>query len=526
MKVAKIITSIVVLLFLMGSCKKGFLDVVPKDTLTDATFWKTEKDADLALTGAYRLWETHRNVMWLDLMTDNGFSQFPHDNVQVMGNGQLNASSFGINYFDFTQIRKYNNFLEKIETVKMDENKKKRYKAEIRFLRAYDFFKKVEFYGDVPLVTTTIADPFEAKLARNPKGEVVAFILKELGEIAPILPVMNMKESKGHITRGSALALKARMELYEKMYKEAMEDAKTVMDMNVYELYPNYVQQFLVDNESNNKESILELIQIKDFYRNDIWLRMLPATEGGYSSITAVQSMVDTYEMANGKTIDDASSGYDPDKPFVNRDPRLAMTILHPGARFNGRYFNPLDPSSSDYHQNPAGPRSGYNVLKYLKVVPSSLLFNSDNNIIIIRLAEILLTYAEAAIEANLITNEVYDAIDKVRQRAGMPKVDKSVYDTQAKLRELIRRERRVELSFEGLRHWDIKRWDIGQEVMNGPLYGSREGSVNTQTGLVTWGNKRIKLEDRVFYPERKYLLPIPQAELDANPNIIQNPGY
>jgi len=163
---------------------------------------------------------------------------------------------------------------------------------------------------------------------------------------------------------------------------------------------------------------------------------------------------------------------------------------------------------------------------KYAKIVPSSLLMNSDVNIIAIRLAEVLLTYAEAAIEANQITDEVYNAIDKVRQRAGMPKVNREEYNSQAKMRELIRRERRVELAFEGLRYYDIKRWDIGNEVMNGPLYGSRLGSVNAQTGNVTWAADRIKLEDRMFNAARNYLLPIPQTELDANPNIKQNPGY
>ena len=159
-------------------------------------------------------------------------------------------------------------------------------------------------------------------------------------------------------------------------------------------------------------------------------------------------------------------------------------------------------------------------------LVPASLLQNGGANVMVIRLAEVLLTFAEAAIEANQITDEVYNAIDRVRERAGMPKVDRMVYNSQTKLRELIRRERRVELAFEGLRYWDIKRWDTGAQTLNGPLYGSKEGSVNPQTGTVAWSNTRIKLEDRIFHPERNYLLPIPQAELDANPNIKQNAGY
>lgn len=526
MKTLKKIIAATFFLFFLNACNKDFLNVTPKDQLTDESFWKTEKDADMGLTALYNNWESWFNILWWDLMTDNGYSQFPWDNVQVIGNGQVNASNRGRQYFDYNQIRKCNKFLEKIDLIKMDASKKERYKAEVRFLRAYDYFRKVEFYGDVPLVTKVIEDPLDAKLAANPKSEVVDFILKELGEIASVLPVQNMRESNQHVTSGSALALKARLELYEKKYADAMADAKKVMDMGVYELYPDYKGLFLVDNENSDKESILEISYIQNLYPNSIWQHVTPAKEGGWSSISAVQKLVDAYEMADGKTIDDPSSGYDPNMPFVNRDPRLAMTILYPGAWFDGRYFNSLDASSPDYNKVAAAPRSGYNVMKYLKVVPGDLFTNGDENVIVIRLAEILLTYAESAIELNQITDEAYNAIDRVRQRAGMPKVDRSVYNTQTKLRELVRRERRVELAFEGLRYWDIKRWDIGSDALSGPLYGCREGSVNDQTGTVTWSASRIKLEDKIFYPERNYLLPIPQSELDANPNIKQNPGY
>ena len=109
--------------------------------------------------------------------------------------------------------------------------------------------------------------------------------------------------------------------------------------------------------------------------------------------------------------------------------------------------------------------------------------------------------------------------INKIRTRAGL-------ISATSLTKELVRRERRVELAFEGLRYFDIKRWDLGPAVMNGPYYGSRKGSVDPQTGKVTWENEYILVENRTFYPARKYLLPIPQSELDVNPNMSQNPGY
>lgn len=513
---------------LFASCGEKFLGVSPTDKLSDMTFWKTEKDADMALAGVYNKWEEVNNVLWWDLMTDNGFSQYAWDNVQVIGNGQANASNFGKDYFNYTLIRKYNQFIEKLPQIEMEAAKKERYLAEARFLRAYDYFRKVQFYGDVPLVTEVIGNPEDAKIGKTPRAEVVSFILSELDAVSKILPVQNMRQSGGHVTSGAALALKARLELYEGKYADAMADAKKVIEMaksGIYQLFPDYYGLFQVENENSNYESILEIQYIKDTYANNLWQNILPSKEGGWSSISAVQSIVDAYEMKDGKTISE-SALYNTEKPFDNRDPRLAMTVLYSGARYNGRFFNTLELSSPDFYQSASAPKSGYNVLKYTTIVPEALLNNGDANVMVIRLAEVLLTYAEAAIESGQITADVYDAIDMVRTRAKMPAVDRTVYATQAKLRELVRRERRVELAFEGLRYFDIKRWDIGAQALNGPVYGSRLGTVNAETGVVNWSATKIKVEDRVFQASRKYYLAIPQAELDANPNIQQNAGY
>ena len=548
---ANIFIQLFVLTLITTSCTEDFLDVAPKDQLSDATFWKTENDADLALAGAYGTlntnafpnfydwneksasWESSWNINFMDCMTDNGYSQFIWDGVQTSGNGQVNPADRNMhNFFKYNRIVKYNIFLENIDRVEMEDSKKNRYKAEVRFLRAYDYFKKVMWYGDVPLVTNSIESPAEANLPRDPKDDVVAFILNELSEIAGDLPIQNSIESGGHVTRGAALALKARLELYEEMYTEAMADAKTVMEMGVYELYQDgptaYYDMFLTKTEDVNKETILAVQHIQNEFPSSIMQHLLSGEEGGWSSINAVQSIVDAYETSDGKTIDDPSSGYDPEKPFKDRDPRLGMTVRHPGVLWNGRFFDPFDPESNDFYNVAVGPNSGYGVNKYAEAVSTSDLLNGDVNVIVFRLGEMLLTFAEAAIENNEITEEVYSALDKLRIRAGMPVVDRAIYNTQESLRELVRRERRVELAFEGLRYYDIKRWNIGSDVIPGPLYGTRTGSVDPITGEVTLNpeNTRLVLEERVFLPSRNYLLPIPQAEMDANPNMVQNPGY
>lgn len=539
---------ILILSIISWNCSDESMDLFPKSELTDATFWKTEKDATMALAGCYGFagpvdsnrgkddnhWEKIWNLLWMDCIADNGHSQFVWDNVQVMGNGQVSPSNIGHDFWKYEKIRKYNNFLEKVENVEMDETKKEQYKAEVRFLRAYDYFKKMQWYGDVPLVTHTFVDPVEAELERDPKAKVLEFVLSELEAITSILPIKNNIESGGHVTRGAVLALKARIELYEGMFSEAMSDAKKVIDMGVYELYPDYHELFLPESEGSNKETILDVQYIKNDFPNVMWQHNMPISTGGWSSIAVEQSLVDAYETIDGKTIDDPTSGYDPDFPFKDRDPRLEMTVLYSGRMFYGRYFNTISNfldeegtiNNPDYYTKGGAAKTGYNVFKYVKEIEPADRQNGDANLIVFRLAEMYLTYAEAAIELNMITDEMYKAINATRSRVNMPDVDKTIYNNQESLRELIRRERRVELAHEGLRYYDIKRWDIGAETLDGPRYGTRLGTVDPETGVVTYEGDHIVVEQRTFYPDRNYLMPIPQYEMDSNPNMVQNNGY
>ena len=158
-------------------------------------------------------------------------------------------------------------------------------------------------------------------------------------------------------------------------------------------------------------------------------------------------------------------------------------------------------------------------------------MWNTGMNAIVMRYAEVLLMYAESKIELNQIDASVYEALDAIRTRAGMPTVDKALYNNQSKMRELVRRERRVELALEGLRWFDICRWKIGEQVMPGQMYGALLGTVDAETGALNLTDERIKVEIRLFDPEKHYLWPIPQSVIDASvangePTIAQNPGY
>lgn len=522
---------------LIFSCDNDFLDLYPGDQLSEPTFWQNENDVILALAGCYSGWENDYDLLYMDAASDNGYNCFSWRGFEYIANGLVSPSSgSGSNrtelYFSYSSIRKCNYFLENIDKVDMDETKKNIYKAEVRFLRAYDYYRKVIWFGGVPLVTNVISDPTDTELPRDSKEDVVNFVLNELDEIAQILPKITAKEAGGHITVGAALTLKARLELYEGRYQEAMASAKEVVDMDVYQLFPSFFDLFQPANE-RNQEVILDLEYIENDFPSYWRLHdILPGRDNGNNGISSTHSLVQTFECIDGLTINE-SPLFDPAHPFKNRDPRLAQSILYSGLPWNGRYIsyvnelNPDGTSNPEYAPNNIGGRTGYGIHKGNYWVPSAEKNNQGANWIVMRLAEVYLTYAEAAIETNQITNAVYEALDAIRLRAGMPPVDKAKYNTQEKLRELVHRERRVELAWEGLRYQDIKRWNLGPVALNGPIIGSYKGTLNENTGEVTWNlNEQFIPASRTFLPERNYLMPIPQQEMDANPNMIQNPGY
>lgn len=526
----KYLLLIAFLLVALPSCTDDFLERAPLDAYTNESLWTNENDAKVALTGCYKRYEDGDFPWYAECGSDNAFNNLSWEPGVIWGNMQYYTPTH-VRWFhkwDFYTIRKCNWFLENVDKTPMDSNLKERMKGEARFLRAYRYFILSQFYGDAPLLTRTI-DPEEAnEISRTPRAEVVQFVLDELTAAAAVLPATYPASDAGRITKGAALAIKARTELYNGMFEKSAATAKQVMDLGVYSLFPDYGELFRIQNE-HNSEIILDVEYLDpDVPIWDLGMLMVPSVGGG-TSIQVSQSLVDAYEMSNGKTIDDATSGYDPEDPYANRDPRLNMSVVVPGSTYAGKIFDPIgDPNSDDYYAK--NNYSGYCFRKFVSHATEDFgnVWKVGLNVPIVRFAEVLLTYAEAKIEANSIDATVYDAIDLVRNRAGMPDVDQAVYSSQEKLRELIRRERRVELALEGLRYFDIQRWRIGEVVMNGPHYGSRKGTVDKTTGKVTFdpSGERIIMETRVFDPSKNYLWPIPQSEIDANPNLVQNPNY
>lgn len=272
--------------------------------------------------------------------------------------------------------------------------------------------------------------------------------------------------------------------------------------------------------------------------------------DGGWSSIVPTYQLVDTYEMKSGLTIDEAGSDYDPIHPFKGRDPRLGMSIIYPGANYiandgTQQVFNTLDKtvngSSNTNYMTSAdnASKTGLTWSKYLAPITQySDIWKTGACPIVFRYAEVLLTWAEAENELNGPSRDVYEKINAVRARAGMPDVNETKYGTKEKLRELIRRERAVEFAGEGIRRADILRWKtddgkmLAEKVLNGRLE-RRIGTVDMQgtdpetraTINVDASAEDKLIEERKFEPKNRYF-PFGQSILDKNPKLVQNEGY
>lgn len=531
----------------MPACTTKDLNVIPKNELSGETFWKSEQDATMALTACYTnlgQWDDPIDywfITFADGATDNAYSRDGWMGMQAIGNGTTTASNPGRDYYKFVKIRRCNLFLENIDKVQMDEAKKKIYKAEARFLRAYSYFVMQQLYGAVPIIEKTLG-PTEI-LPRNSEAEVVTWLIKELGAAAADLPVQNYIDSKGHVRKGAALALKARIELFNKKWDDAITDAKAVMDMDgTLQLFADYRALFLTANKLSQKEWLYAGQTAPNATSGTgAYPVLIPYGDltDGWASMNITDNLVKAYEVIDGTTIDEGSPLYDPNNPYKNRDPRLNATVICPGEWWKDRYFDPwkkfytegsrTGQQNLDLWSDWRGARTGYLLKKYFDPITSDQNNKAGFDVPLLRFAEAFLIYAEAKIEKGEIDAAMYDAIDKVRQRAGLPKTDRTKYNTQDKCRTLVRRERRVEFAMEGLRLYDIRRWDLGAQVMSGQLMTARECNVNGQTGKLTFAAdaKTYVIETRTFHADRKYLWPIPQGELDASKGAIkQNDGY
>jgi hypothetical protein len=511
------------------SCSADLLETVPNDRISSEIFWQTPNDALLAVNSLYNDLEGV-NLLSFDALTDIAHTNEPFDVQAYIEQGNydaLNNKVYNTWANAYKGIAAANFFLENVDKIAFpDETLLKRYKAEARTLRAYQYIKLVPLFGDVPLIRQTLTLEESRKVTREQAAVVWGFVDKELEEASGWLPYSDEYEAKdkGRISKGAALGLKARAALYAGEYRKAADAANEIISSGKHSLYAHYEKLFRYEAE-NNPEVLLDKQFIKGSFTHNVFYLIGPYSQKNANSYyVPTKAAADLYQTADGKNITDAASGYDSVHPYKNRDPRLRYSIFLDGDTLPSKdIFHPAPNSGSNdaigksYHNS----TTGFNIKKYFNAEDYADINNSAVNIILLRYAEVLLTYAEAKVELSEIDQSVYAAINLVRNGRNDVKLpDIPTSSTPAELREIVRRERAVELAFEGLRLADIRRWRIAEKVLPGKIYGITYENDGSQTVVYELA------VTRAFNPARDYLWPIPQKERDLNQELSQNENW
>ena len=520
------------------------LDRYPLEELSDGSFWKTGNDAEMAVSDLYNslpYWDVDDAINSDDAVhgikwAAGNISKGIYDPLDQSWSG-----TYGV-------IRQANLILSKIDEIPdYDEAEKKKVLGQTYFFRAFHYFDLIRTFGDVPYVDRPLELSDQEGITRTSRDEVYKHVMDDFDKAIEYLPVSWPASDYGRITKGAALAMKARAALYYGNWQVAADNAKKVMDQGTYELWDKdntgkYAQLFWEVADGCD-----EFILVRQFNAGDngwylIGWEAFPTL--GWGGINPTQSLVDAFEDIEGAPIA-KSAIYDEKNPFANRDPRLEVNVLHDGETMYGVTIK-VAPLKSCYPtgigQHGDATATGYYQQKWLdpSIDPQSTGWDMGKDAVVIRYAEVLLTYAEAKNELDPLSQEAFDAVNQVRRRVGMPDLQKTdaskptYCGTQDDLRQRIRNEWRVEFALEGgKRQWDIRRWGIAKEVLNKPLYGLKYKLVDSPDAVDGDGGKICILYEgenyvggTTSYKDHNYVYPIPQKEIDLNPNLTQNDGY
>jgi hypothetical protein len=574
----------------MGILIVGFscteLDLVQQDAASSGNWYQTKDQFRQSLNEGYR------DAWWVEDFDASGVTDDwqRRDGVSAIKGGTVSSewsragSDWALMYKGVTRMITVVEQLE-IQSGVLTDDEAKAFKAEADFLRASFWSYLVSHYGDVPFYESVISVEESFELGRTNKDEILQKIYGYYDNAAQNLPpsYSNLK----YATKGAAYAMKARIALYMGDNATAAESAQDCMDLNEYELHADFAGLFL-SSTKNSKETIFHIPRNTDLdvNRGDNVRDYLPRNHGGWGARQPTWELLASFECTDGLPIDQ-SALFDPQNPFRNRDPRCNMTIVPFGSVEDGDGLSPSDGSNfmnREYNPHPEKKEvmdfasgnliknndtrsiasfASFNGLAWKKGIDDDWKdYQTDPDKIIIRYADVLLMYAEAKIELNLIDANVLKAINDVRDRAyansgvSNPEVTTT---NQSELRYVVRNERRSELAFEGRRYMDLIRWKLAEKALTGRVYGMAAVATNGDVsvaptgvlmdnvvtpGLWFWGMTPEIDEDglpdfkplldaglcrslvEISFPSNQYLFPIPASERLLNANLTQNTDY
>lgn len=533
----------------LGACKDDFF--VPsysEGPVIEDAIWNTDRRVREFLNNGYNYMLARYNVDGSGALMASGSDEAVNSNLNSNVNIFNNGNWGSLRTFDEQYTNLYNGlwvvntFLQRSPTaVVFPASDLRGLRGEAFFLRGlfhYELFKR---YGAVVLATRPFSPAEDLNIPKNSVDEVVKQIVMDCDSAINQIAAASTRDwdaaNYGRATKAAGMALKAKTllvyasPLYNpnnelSRWDNAAKAAKVLMDLNKHSLLSTALFPSLWDYTtaatSYNNEVIFATPASNT---NTIEANNAPISfTGGLGRTNPTQNLVDAFEMTSGKAISDPTSGYDPQNPYVGRDPRLNQFIIYNGATFKTgsltRAVETYEGGRDNVPSNVNSTKSGYYLRKFLS---GNATYNITGTTsvrrpwVLFRYAEVLLNYAEALNEFQGPTDEVYKAVNAVRNRSVMPSLSGL---TQEQMRERIKNERRVELCFEEQRFFDVRRWKEGSTYLNTSVKGMKITKVGTALSYAPF-----VIENRVF-ADKNYWYPFQQSELNKANKLVQNPGY
>lgn len=500
------------------SCKKYIdMDIENPNRIDESNFWKTADDALQGINAVYG--NFYRNgspgsrwtPYYFDVRSDDGYSTSPWNELRSISALNITQYSFEVNYdtwwHHWRGVYRANQVLASVPGISMDETKKAQYLGEAKFLRALYYYNLVTIWGNIPLILTP-SQPSD-KPSQVPENEVWTQIEKDLTEAITALPESYTGEEIGRATKGAAYALLGRAHLQQKEYQPAATALNWLISgpgAGLYDLVPNYADNFRHTTE-NNRESVFE-----------IQFKMRPENSGEDGPTSNVGTSRPPFFAPPGHGFNDANMNRWVVHEFLkettangSRDPRLAITALYDSTDERGPNFTQVYGSSFTSKNYDAAISNRVWYRKYLDDyfrINEFEVFNSPINFRVIRFADVLLMYAEA-LNGLGQTTQAYPFVNRVRQRAGLRPLSEVMPGlNQAQFLRQLEHERITELSGESLRWNDLARWGYFEDANKLAELKARDSEFNN------------------FIIGKNKFMPIPQSEIDINPNLSQNPNW
>lgn len=583
---------IVMLTLLLVSCGDDFLNEPPLDRITESDVWS---DRDLMDTYLFKIYD---NMPWdylkdfgggagwgahRDALTDLARSTYawtPASNTIRPGNWGTSNNYWPLDWWGYFNLWKINYALENIEglgeEVLSSEERDNRL-GELYFMRSFSYFAMAKRYGGVPIIleaqdpTTTPEEEYFPE--RNTEQEVYDQVLADAQKAFDLLPD-RWNGQKGRAGKWAAKALESRAALYagsiarygtveldglvgipasaaNTYYQLSLDASAKIIDEGGYSLfnkYPNPADNYyhLFVDETEDETIFMKIwLPFEKGHSYDLYNTPYSYRVDWGGSMSPSKQLMDSYEMlSTGRLPTEPGSGYDPDNPFENRDPRFKGTLLTNNDIFQGAPIETWYATERDGEIDtntgtgigkdgmgihPDATKTGVYVRKYLNDGPTALLiqqYYSGQDCILFRLGEIYLNAAEAAFELGM-ESAAKDFIEPIRTRAGLEQNLRLESYSGLQLRDRIRNERKIEMAFEDQRYWDVRRWRIAEEVLSVKIEGIRSLRHIDNFGTETFTYQVIPAEtfQMNFYP-RHYYLPIGQDRVNNNPKLLENPGY